>query len=97
MYRFALYADEFGTDGVCRCYLLLLGAAQHNRVSSAGVRVLTLVTKYQDINYVINFITDDVVHGMIHGVDLVDTFGGKIKISGYVFSFGKLCQNVSNK
>ena len=80
IYRFAFYADEFGTDGVCGCYLLFLGAAQHNRVSSAGVRVLTLVPKHQDTNHVLNLILEDVVQGSTHGIDSIDPFGRKIKI-----------------
>lgn len=80
VYRFALYADEFGFDGVCGCYMLLLGAAQHNRISSAGVRALTLVPKFQDVNKVLRVILDDIIKGVIHGFEGVDPYGKKVTI-----------------
>lgn len=80
VYRFALYADEFGYDGVCGIYILLLGAAQHNRVSSAGVRVLSLVPKHQNVNKVLKIILDDVMFGTVYGIAGKDPFGNNIKI-----------------
>ena len=79
IYRFALYADEFGHNGTCGVYILLLGASQHNRISSAGVRVLTLVPKHQNVNAILNIILDDILRGMVHGFDCVDPFGKKVR------------------
>ena len=79
-YRFALYADEFGTEGICGCYILLLGAAQHNRVSSAGVRVLSLVPKHQNVNKVLKVILDDILTGTIFGIPGHDPYGNRIQI-----------------
>ena len=78
VYRFALYADEFGFDGVCGVYILLLGASQHNRISSAGVRVLSLVPKVQDVNKILDIILDDILRGMIYGIQSEDPAGNKL-------------------
>ncbi len=80
IYRFALYADEFGFNGLCGCYLLLLGASQQNRLSSAGVRVLTLIPKHQDVNKVMITILDDIMKGMVHGFPSTNPAGEKIKV-----------------
>ena len=94
-YRFALYADEFGFNGICGCYLLLLGPSQHNRISSAGVRVLTLIPKHQDVNKVLITILDDIMNKMLPGIpstdfngheqlvflDMCSVFGDYVKIS----------------
>lgn len=80
IYRFALYADEFGFNGICGCYLLLLGAAQHNRISSAGVRVLSLIPKHQNVNKVLNLIIDDILDGMVNGLPAKDPHGQDIRI-----------------
>lgn len=87
IYRFALYADEFGFDGVCGCYMLLLGAAQHNRISSAGVRALTLVPKCQDVNKVLKIILDDVVKGTLYGIEGIDPYGNQVLIFLDMLSF----------
>ena len=80
IYRFALYADEFGFNEVCGCYILLLGAAQHNRISSAGVRALTLVPKHQSVNKILNLILDDIHEGMVNGFPSTDPNGQPIRV-----------------
>ena len=79
-YRFAFYADEYGFNGVCGCYILLLGTSQQNRQSSAGVRVLTLVPKLQNVNKVIMAILDDIFEGMVHGFPCINPFGEEIVV-----------------
>ena len=79
-YRFALYADEFGHNGTCGVYILLLGASQHNRISSAGLRALTLIPKHQSVNEILNIILDDILEGMVHGYDCVDPYGKKVRV-----------------
>ena len=76
-YRFALYADEFGHNGTCGVYILLLGALQYNRISSAGVRVLTLIPKHQNVNEILNITLDDILEGMVHGYECVDPYRKK--------------------